>query len=47
VRLPLVFTARNYAFAVATVTVASTLSALFVLRSLNRLNLVSVLKAPE
>ncbi|MBI4658588.1 MAG: FtsX-like permease family protein [Verrucomicrobia bacterium] len=47
VRLPLVLTARNYAMAVLTVTVASTLSALFVLRKLNQLNLVSALKAPE
>ena len=47
VRLPLVLTARNYAFAVLTVTIASTLSALFVLRQLNKLNLVGVLKAPE
>jgi len=47
VRLPVVFTAHNYAFAVLIVTIASTLSALFVLRKLNQLNLVSVLKAPE
>ena len=47
VRLPLIFTAQNYAFAVLTVTVASTLSALFVLRQLNQLNLVGALKAPE
>ncbi len=47
VRLPLVLTLRNYTFAVLTVTVASTLSALFVLRRLNQLNLVSALKAPE
>jgi putative ABC transport system permease protein len=47
VRLPLVLTARNYTFAVLVVTVASTLSALFVLRKLNQLNLVGVLKAPE
>jgi putative ABC transport system permease protein len=47
VRLPLVLTARNYTFAVLTVTIASTLSALFVLRKLNQLNLVGVLKAPE
>ncbi len=47
VRLPLVLTARNYAFAMLTVTAASTLSAVFVLRRLNQLNLVSTLKAPE
>ena len=47
VRLPLILSAGNYAFAVAVVTVASTLSALFVLRKLNQLNLVSALKAPE
>jgi putative ABC transport system permease protein len=47
VRLPLVLTASNYAFAVLVVTVASTVSALFVLRQLNQLNLVGVLKAPE
>ena len=47
VRLPLVLTAANYSFAVAVVAVASTLSALFVLRKLKHLNLVAVLKAPE
>jgi putative ABC transport system permease protein len=47
VRLPLTFTLRNYAFAVLAVTVASTLSALFVLRTLRRLDLVGALKAPE
>jgi putative ABC transport system permease protein len=47
VRLPLVFTARNYAFAVLVVTVASTLSGLLVLRRLNQLNLVGALRAPE
>lgn len=47
VRLPLILTARNYAFAVAVVTVASTLSGLFVLRKLGQLDLVSALKAPE
>ncbi|MHC1763542.1 MAG: ABC transporter permease [Verrucomicrobiia bacterium] len=47
VRLPLVLTAYNYAFAVMVVSVASALSALVVLRRLNQLNLVGVLKAPE
>ena len=47
VRLPLVLKPGNYAFAALTVTVASTFSALLVLRRLKRLNLVSALKAPE
>jgi putative ABC transport system permease protein len=47
VRLPLVFSLRNYSFAVTIVTLASTLSALFVLRNLNKLDLVGALKAPE
>ncbi|HXJ58560.1 MAG TPA: FtsX-like permease family protein [Verrucomicrobiae bacterium] len=47
VRLPLVLTIHNYAFAVLAVTVASVLSALFVLRTLKRLDLVGALKAPE
>jgi len=47
VRLPLVLTLRNYSFAVLAVTVASVLSALFVLRTLKRLDLVGALKAPE
>jgi putative ABC transport system permease protein len=47
VRLPLVLTTRNYAFATLVVTVASTLSAVLVLRRLNKLDLVSALKAPE
>lgn len=47
VRLPVILTSSNYAFAVATVAVASVGSALVVLRRLNRLNLVGVLKAPE
>ena len=47
VRLPLVLTAGNYAFAVLVVTVASTLSAISVLRKLKQLNLVGALKAPE
>jgi putative ABC transport system permease protein len=47
VRLPLVLTLANYSFAVAVVTVASAVSALFVLRKLSRLNLVGALKAPE
>jgi putative ABC transport system permease protein len=47
VRVPLVLTASNYAFAVSVVTVASAISALVVLRKLNQLNLVGALKAPE
>jgi putative ABC transport system permease protein len=47
IRLPILFTTRNYAFAVLTVTLASTISALVVLRTLKHLNLVSALKAPE
>lgn len=47
VRLPLVLTASNYAFAASVVVVASTLSAMVVLRMLSKLNLASVLKAPE
>ena len=47
VRLPLVFTTHNYAFAVMVVTTASTLSGLLVLRRLSQLNLVGALRAPE
>jgi hypothetical protein len=47
VRLPVVFTLHNYAFATMIVAVASTISALLVLRRLKQLNLVSALKAPE
>ncbi len=47
VRLPLVLTTANYAFAVSVVVVASTLSALVVLRKLSHLDLVGALKAPE
>jgi putative ABC transport system permease protein len=47
VRVPLVLSPSNYAFAVLVVTVASAISALLVLRRLNQLNLVSALKAPE
>jgi putative ABC transport system permease protein len=43
----LILTSGNYAFAAATVAVASTVSAFLVLRRLARLNLVGVLKAPE
>jgi len=47
VRLPLVLTAHNYAFAVLVVTLASILSGWLVLRRLSRLNLVGALRAPE
>ena len=47
VRLPIIFTAQNYAIAALVVTVASTTSAFFVLRKLNQLNLIGALRAPE
>jgi len=47
VRLPVVLTMGNFGFAVLVVSVASTLSAIFVLRQLHRLDLVGALKAPE
>lgn len=47
VRLPVIFTLHNYAFATMIVTLASAISALIVLRRLKELNLVSALKAPE
>jgi putative ABC transport system permease protein len=47
VRLPLVLTPSNYAFAALVVAIASTLSALMVLRKLSHLDLVGALKAPE
>jgi len=47
VRLPLVLTASNYAFASSVVLFASALSALVVLRKLGQLDLVGALKAPE
>ncbi|MDI1338072.1 MAG: FtsX-like permease family protein [Lacunisphaera sp.] len=47
IRLPLVFTTYTYTFAVVVVLVASTLSALVVLRKLNQLDLIAALKAPE
>lgn len=47
VRLPLVLTSRNYAFATLIVTIASAMSGLVVLRRLKQLDLVSTLKAPE
>jgi putative ABC transport system permease protein len=45
VRLPLVLTASNYAFAVLVVATASALSALFAARKLAEIDLVSALKA--
>jgi putative ABC transport system permease protein len=45
VRLPLVLTAANYAFAVLVVALASTLSAIFAARKLSEIDLVSALKA--
>jgi putative ABC transport system permease protein len=47
VRLPTVFSLRNYSFAVMVVTIASAFSAFVVLRTLKNLDLVSSLKAPE
>lgn len=47
VHLPVILTSSNYAFAALTVLVASATSAVVVLRRVNRLNLVSALKAPE
>ena len=47
VRIPLVFTSYTYSFAVVVVTIASTLSALVVLRKLKQLDLIAALKAPE
>jgi putative ABC transport system permease protein len=45
VRLPLVLTTANYAFAVLVITVASSLSAIFAARKLAEIDLVSSLKA--
>jgi putative ABC transport system permease protein len=45
VRLPLVLTPANYAYAVLVVVVASTLSALFAARKVAGIDLVSALKA--
>ena len=47
VRLPVIFTAQNYAIAAVIVTIASIASAVFVLRKLDRLNLIGALRAPE
>ena len=47
VRLPLVLTASNYAFAVLVVAIATTVSATLACRKLNDLDLVAVLKAQD
>jgi putative ABC transport system permease protein len=47
VRLPLILTPANYAFAVLVITIASVLSAYLACRRLNRLDLVGVLKARD
>lgn len=47
VRLPLILTPANYAFAVLVVAVASVVSALLACRRLNQLDLVGVLKARD
>lgn len=47
VRIPLVFTSYTYTFAVLIVLIASSLSAVVVLRKLKQLDLIGALKAPE
>ncbi len=47
VRVPVVLTTSNYAFAVSVVVIASTISAVIVLRKLSQLDLIGALKAPE
>ena len=47
VRLPLILTAQNYAFAVLVVATASVVSALLACRRLDQLDLVGVLKARD
>ena len=47
VRLPLILTPANYAFAASVVITASVVSSIAVLRQLERLDLVGALKAPE
>ncbi|HEY9172945.1 MAG TPA: FtsX-like permease family protein, partial [Verrucomicrobiae bacterium] len=47
VRLPVILTPHNYAFATLIVTVAAAVSAVVVLRRLKQLDLVGALKAPE
>ena len=47
VRLPIIFTTQNYALAALIVTIASSASALMVLRKLDQLNLIGALRAPE
>jgi len=46
-RIPLIVSSKTYAYAAITVGAAAALSALAVRRRLDRLDLVSVLKAPE
>jgi putative ABC transport system permease protein len=47
IRLPLVLSSANYAFATLVVALASTLSVIVVMRALRRLDLVGTMKAPE
>ena len=47
VRLPIIFTTQNYALAALIVIIASSASALMVLRKLDQLNLIGALRAPE
>jgi putative ABC transport system permease protein len=47
VRLPLILSASNYAYATLVITLATTVSALIACRELNQLDLVGALKATE
>lgn len=47
VRLPLILSASNYAYAILVITVATTVSAVIACRKLNQLDLVGALKATE
>ena len=47
VRLPLVLSASNYAYATLVITLATAISALIACRKLNQLDLVGALKATE
>jgi putative ABC transport system permease protein len=47
VRLPLVLTASNYAYATLVITIATAVSLVLACRRLNKLDLVGALKAPE
>ncbi|MCC5021428.1 MAG: hypothetical protein J6386_00800 [Candidatus Synoicihabitans palmerolidicus] len=47
VRLPLILSASNYAYATLVITLATTTSAIIACRKLNQLDLVGALKARE